>query len=73
MKLSKAVIWLSLLVAALVLAAAATGVFSQTSGAHINFVTARGATSANGLSLSCRVRPTFAPSQRNSLEVSCPV
>ncbi len=42
MKLSKAVIWLSLLVAALVLVAAATGVFSQTSGAHITFVTVHG-------------------------------
>jgi hypothetical protein len=39
MKLSKAVIWFSLVVAALVLVAAATGVFSQTSGAHITFVT----------------------------------
>jgi hypothetical protein len=42
MKRSKAVIWLSVLIAALVLIAAATGVFSQTASAHITFVTVRG-------------------------------
>jgi hypothetical protein len=42
MKPSKAVIWLSALIAVLVLVAAATGVFYQTPGAHISFVTVRG-------------------------------
>jgi hypothetical protein len=42
MKPSKAVIWLSALIAVLVLVAAATGVFYQTPGAHIGFVTVRG-------------------------------
>jgi hypothetical protein len=42
MKPAKAVIWLSALIAVLVLVAAATGVFSQTPGAHISFVTVRG-------------------------------
>jgi hypothetical protein len=42
MKPAKAVIWLSALIAVLVLVAAATGVFSQTPGTHISFVTVRG-------------------------------
>jgi hypothetical protein len=42
MKSSKALIWLSALIAVLVLVAAAAGVFSQTPGAHISFVTVRG-------------------------------
>ncbi len=42
MKPSKAVNWLSALIAVLVLVAAAAGVFSQTPGAHISFVTVRG-------------------------------
>jgi len=42
MKLPKAVIWLSALVAVLVLVAAATGVFYRTPGAQISFVTIRG-------------------------------
>src|SRR5262252_5980394 len=42
MKFSKALIWLSALIAVLVLVAAAAGVFYQTVGAHINFVTVRG-------------------------------
>ena len=42
MKPSKAVIWLSALIAVLVLVATATGVFYQTPGAHISFVTVRG-------------------------------
>jgi hypothetical protein len=41
MKSSKALIWLSSLIAVLVLVAAA-GVFYQTPGAHISFVTVRG-------------------------------
>ncbi len=42
MKPAKAVIWLSALIAVLVLVAAAAGVFSQTPGAHVSFVTVRG-------------------------------
>ena len=42
MKLSKAVFWLSSLIALLVLVAAATGVFYHTPGAPIHFVTVRG-------------------------------
>ncbi len=42
MKPSKAVIWLSSLIAVLVLVAAATGVFYQTPGTPISFVTVRG-------------------------------
>ncbi len=42
MKSSKAVLWLSSLMVLLVLMAATTGVFSQTPGAHIAYVTVRG-------------------------------
>jgi hypothetical protein len=42
MKSSKALIWLSAVIAVLVLVAAAAGVFYQTPGAHISFVTVRG-------------------------------
>ncbi len=42
MKPAKAGIWLSALIAVLVLVAAAAGVFSQTPGAHVSFVTVRG-------------------------------
>jgi hypothetical protein len=42
MKSSKAVFWLSLLIAVLVLVAAAAGVFYHTSGASIHFMTVRG-------------------------------
>ncbi len=42
MKSSKIIVWLSSLIIVLVLVAAATGVFYQMPGAHIDFVTVRG-------------------------------